>query len=202
MSTSTSSTEARGSLDGSAADPKRGRQTVNPIGADRGSGAVPDDGFLTVGWIGRAHGLNGDVLVRLTSDRAERVAPGTILHTAAGPLTVVKAVAVGPAWRVSFAGVTNRNAAEALRRTELRAEPIEIEGVVWVHDLIGATVGLLDGSTLGPVLAVEENPAHDLLVVASDRFGEPKEHLIPMVFVVSIDGQEIVIDPPDGLLEL
>ena len=44
------------------------------------------------------------------------------------------------------------------------------------------------------VLAVEANPAHDLLVLEGGG-------LVPMVFVVEHEGDRVVIDPPDGLLD-
>ena len=47
----------------------------------------PDDGdgaLLAVGRIARPHGLRGEVVVDLTTNRDERVAPGTSLVTADG----------------------------------------------------------------------------------------------------------------------
>jgi len=45
------------------------------------------------------------------------------------------------------------------------------------------------------VTAIEANPASDLLVL--DGGG-----LVPMVFVVESQPGRVVIDPPDGLLDL
>ena len=163
---------------------------------------VDEDGLLTVGWISRAHGLRGEVILRLTSNRPERVEVGAVLQSGRGPLTVLRSAKAGDGWRVGFEGIVDRTAAESLRGLELRAAPIEIEGVVWVHELLGAMVVLQDGSQVGPVIGVEENPAHDLLVVAGERSGKPHEHLIPMVFVSAIEDRVITIDPPEGLLDL
>ena len=44
--------------------------------------------LLEIGTIGKAHGLRGDVVVRLITNRLERVEPGSTLHTERGPLTV------------------------------------------------------------------------------------------------------------------
>ena len=55
---------------------------------------------------------------------------------------------------------------------------------------------LTDGSVVGEVAAVQENPADDLLVLATGA-------LVPLRFVVGWDDERrVVIDPPDGLLEL
>ena len=48
---------------------------------------VDEDGLLTVGWISRAHGLRGEVILRLTSNRPERVEVGAVLQSGRGPLT-------------------------------------------------------------------------------------------------------------------
>jgi len=96
---------------------------------------------------------------------------------------------------VRFAGVESREGAEALRGLILRAPPIERPGTLWVHELVGAEVASTDGRALGVVVAVEANPASDLLVLADGG-------LIPLRFVVSHrPGAQVVVDVPDGLLD-
>ena len=68
-------------------------------------------------------------------------------------------------------------------------------GELWVHELIGAEVRDRAGVVLGRVVSVEANPAHDLLVL--DR-----GPLIPMVFVVEQDPEVVVVELPEGLLDL
>jgi 16S rRNA processing protein RimM len=48
---------------------------------------------------------------------------------------------------------------------------------------------------LGHVVAVEANPAHDLLVLDDKR-------LIPIVFVASHEDGVVTVDVPEGLLDL
>jgi ribosomal 30S subunit maturation factor RimM len=55
-------------------------------------------------------------------------------------------------------------------------------------------------TALGTVTSVEANPAHDLLVLDSGV-------LVPMVFVVEQEAADdgsvvVVVDPPEGLLDL
>ena len=156
---------------------------------------MPKPGLLLVGRINRAHGLKGEVIVDLTSNRLERTAPGTRFETDRGPLDVVSAAAHQGKWRMQFAGVVGRDAAEALRGVELRAEPLDIPGELWVHEMLGSSVVLPDGTWVGVVDAVEDNPAADLLVLDGGR-------LVPLTFVVSHEPGRIVIDPPAGLLDL
>jgi len=97
-------------------------------------------------------------------------------------------------WIVAFRGVEDRNRAEELRGTVLRAEPIDGEDdTLWVHELIGARVYDVNGLFYGSVLEVEANPASDLLVLA--------QGLVPLTFVVEQSSDRVVIDPPEGLVE-
>ncbi len=148
---------------------------------------------LEVGRIGRAHGLQGEVLVHLTTDRAERLAPGSQLETDSGTLVVVASRPHQQRWLVRFEGVRDRNAAEALQGRALYADALPSAGdELWVHELIGARVRDRDGHDLGTVEAVEANPASDLLVLDGER-------LLPLTFVIEHGAGLVVADPPDGL---
>jgi len=151
--------------------------------------------LLEVGRITKAHGLRGEVVVVLSTDRTERLDRGSVLETDRGPLTVEAARRHQQSWLVSFEGVLDRTAAEDLHGLTLRAEPIDDEGEVWVHDLIGATVVDADGTELGTVTAVEDNPAADLLVLEGGA-------LIPMTFVVGTAPGRLTVEIPEGLLDL
>jgi len=157
---------------------------------------VGADGLLEVGRVAKAHGLRGEVIVALTTDVTERVAPGFVLQTASGPLEVRSSRRHQHRWIVHFAGIETREAAEALHGRVLLAEPIEDADALWVHELIGAEVFTPDGRSWGRVEAVESNPASDLLVLASGT-------LVPEVFVSDPSGlpDRVVVDPPAGLME-
>lgn len=135
-------------------------------------------------------------MVDLVTNRPDRrLVPGATFATDGGDLTLVASSPHHHRWIVTFEGVGDRNAADALRGTVLRAAPIDEDGVFWVHELIGATVVDPDGASVGVVEEVQANPASDLLVLDGDR-------LVPMTFVVEHrrDDHVIVVDPPDGLL--
>lgn len=158
-------------------------------------------GLLSVGRIAKPHGLKGEVLVSLTTNRLERIAPGSVLHLASGRLLKVTTSAAHQGrWRVRFETVPDRNAADLLHGAELFAEPIDDPDELWVHDMIGAQVALPDGSPVGVVSSVEGNISSDLLLLEDGR-------MIPLVFVVSHGRATpdapfvIVVDPPVGLLD-
>ena len=150
--------------------------------------------LLEVGRITKPHGIRGEVIVRLTSDRHERVAPGFVLQTDRGPLTVASSRPHQRDWIVAFEGVPDRNTAETMRGLVLRAEPLDDPDVLWVHHLVGSRVVETDGTDRGVVTAVEANPASDLLVLDSGA-------LVPLTFVVSTEAGRVVIDPPAGLFD-
>jgi 16S rRNA processing protein RimM len=152
---------------------------------------------LEVGRIGRAHGLKGEVVVTPVSNIAQRFAPGSTLWVDDRPLVIVASRPQQHRHVVRFEGVADREGADALRGKIVEAEPLADppEGELWVHDLIGSEVRDRAGATLGNVVAVEANPAHDLLVLEGGA-------LVPMVFVVSSESGVVVVDPPDGLFDL
>ena len=156
----------------------------------------PRPDLLEVGRVTKAHGLRGEVIVFLVSDREERLARGSVLDSDRGPLEVAASRRHQDRWIVTFAGVDSREGAEALRGVVLRAEPLPGGDELWVHELIGCTVRTPDGVERGTIESVMDNPAADLLVLDSGA-------LVPVVFVVGTptDGV-VVVATPDGLFEL
>jgi 16S rRNA processing protein RimM len=156
-----------------------------------------DRSLLEVGRIVKAHGIRGEVAVRLTADIPERVTPGSVFQTTRGPLTVERSKPFQQGYIIAFAGIADRNEAELLRGLLLKAEPLDLDDddVIWIGDLFNALVVSTDGVERGRVVEVEENPASDLLVLDSGI-------LIPLTFVVEVEPNErIVVEVPEGLFE-
>ncbi len=167
--------------------------------------------LLIVGRIGRAHGLKGEVLVSVRTDDPEtRFAVGAKLATEPperGPLTVTAAGLHSGRYVVAFEGIADRTAAEALCGTELvvdSAELVPIDDPDEFHDveLLGLRVEDVAGNPLGELADVVHGPGTDLLVIkAGDR-----EVLVPfvreLVPTVDVAGGRVVVDPPEGLLDL
>ena len=151
--------------------------------------------LLEIGRIDRPHGVKGDVLVTLTTNRAERLAVGAEFDTDDGQLRVTTVKPHQHRFIVGFEGF-DRERADATRGTVLRAEALDDPDALWVHDLIGSAVVDVEGHAVGVVESVESNPASDLLVLEGGA-------LVPLRFVVETDDNGcIVIDPPTGLLDL
>jgi len=157
--------------------------------------SLPVVTFLEVGRIGRPHGLRGDVTAIITSDQPERTETGAVWVLDAGPATVDAIHAHGQRWIVTLSGVNTREAAEALSGQLIRAEALDDDDAIWVHELVGAEVTTPDGRTWGRVAAVMANPADDLLELEDGT-------LLPSRFIVDASAlpERVVVDPPDGLL--
>ena len=171
---------------------------------------------MVVGRIGRPHGVRGQVTVEVRTDDPDlRFAPGTTLLTepaSRGPLTVV-----GSRWHsgtllLQLAGpdgvtVADRDAADALRNTRLVVPVTDLPELedpddFYDHQLVGLSAQLADGTVLGEVTAVTHDGA-GLLVVRRPDGGEL---LVPFVAsivpTVDVAGGRVVVDPPEGLLDL
>ena len=171
----------------------------------------PSTDTVVVGRIGRPHGVRGEVTVEVRTDDPDlRFVPGAVLRTdppERGPITIA-----GVHWHsgtllLRLEGVDSREAAEAVRNTELVvpvADLPEIEDPdsYYDHQLVGLTARLPDDAVLGEVTAILHE-AQDLLVV---RRVEGGEVLIPFVSAivptVDLAGGFVVVDPPEGLLDL
>lgn len=160
------------------------------------TGASSERELLEVGRIVKPHGLGGEVVVSMISDRPERLEPGSVLETDRGPMRVLSSRPHQDRHLVNFDGITSREQAESVRGLQLRAEPLDDPDALWVHELVGCQLDTLDGVSRGHVVAVIENPASDLLELDTG-------HLVPIVFLKSgpTDGR-VVVDTPPGLFDL
>lgn len=154
--------------------------------------------LLEVGRFGRPHGVRGQVTILLTTDRAERVAPGARLWSDRW-FTVRTSREQSGRFVVELEEIGDRTAAEALVNHTIWAEPIDDPEAVWIHEVIGALVRDIGGVERGRCVAVVANPADDLLELEGGA-------LVPARFVdrvERIDGDVVVVvDPPAGLFEL
>jgi len=140
-----------------------------------------DDERLVVALVRGVHGLDGAIRVEILTDRPEeRYAPRSVLYREGSdrPLTVIRssAIADGPGWRLQFAEIRDRAAAEALRGAylEIAAGPDAVlpRGAYFWHEVIGATVAATDGTVLGTVRDVYRSGGAEVYVVDGGPYGE------------------------------
>jgi len=169
------------------------------------------DDMAVVGSIARPHGLRGQVVVNVDTDfPEERFRIGSEVFIDRGgvvePLTVTTVRFHQGRPIVSLAGVESVNAARLLAGRELRVPADRLaplgEGTFYRHDLVGCRVETTGGAAVGVVKNVEGTLDASRLVV--DSGGD--EILIPLASAIctGIDakGKRIVIEAPEGLLEL
>lgn len=158
--------------------------------------------------IGKPHGLRGEVTVRSHTDvPQERFVPGAEFATDPdrGCLTLRSAREHNGTWLLTFDQVPDRSAAEELRGTELLVDQeLQREEDAWYEDeLVGLSVIDTHGRTVGEVVALHNRPAQDLLEL---RLLDGRLSLVPFVEAivpeVDVGAGRIVLDAPDGLLDL
>lgn len=170
---------------------------------------------IVVGRLGRPHGLRGEFLVDVRTDVPERrFAPGTVLGSDAvgyPQLTVAGSRRHSGRWLVHFVEVGDRSTADAVRGATLTIDPAEVGSAAededdeawWDSELVGLAVETTDGRPVGAVEDVLHPPGGDLLAVRTPEGGEV---LVPFVAeivpTVDVVGGRLVLDPPEGLLEL
>lgn len=164
---------------------------------------------LVVGRIGKAHGIRGDVYVEpFTDSPDERFADGNEISTSTGSTMTVES----SKWHsgrllIHFSGVSDRNAAEAIRGIELVADVDLLEtpsdpDEFYDHQLVGLQALLTDGSNVGRISEVLHLPSQDVLVLVKP---DETEVLIPFVSEivpdVDVAAGTIRLTPPLGLLD-
>ena len=162
--------------------------------------------LVLVGAITAAHGVRGEVKLKSFTADPSAIATYSPLQTAAGrKIEIARVRAQKDGFIAILKGVTDRNAAEALRGTELfvRRErlPEPDDDEVYVHDLIGLPVHLRDGSLLGEIAGVADYGAGDLIDVKVA--GRKDTVLIPFAdqYVLEKAEDRIVVDLPAGYLD-
>lgn len=170
--------------------------------------AKPAPEMVLLGRIGAAHGITGAVRVKPFTANPESLGDYGDLVTGDGrSFRVKKLRPSGEMLVVEFAGVTNRNAAEALNGTDLfvprdRLPAVEADDEFYHADLVGLDVVTRDGARIGVISSVENYGAGDLIEIERETGGPV---LVPFtraaVPEIDLKARRVVIDPPPGLLE-
>ncbi len=173
--------------------------------------------WLTVGLITSCHGINGQVKVKSLSDFEERfLKPGTRWLQKENELPSNIELESGfkqpgkETFIVKFQGINTRNHAEQLKKFKILVKtdtlPKLKKGEFHMLELINLSVKTLENDelkTIGKVISLE-NEKNNLLVV--ELFKNQKKVLIPFVKtivpLVDIKNNFLIINPPNGLLEL
>lgn len=150
---------------------------------------------ITLAVVTGAHGLKGEVRLKLFSDDADALKRYESFDVDGRTLTPVAIRQAGAGAIARFKEVPDRTAAEALRGKTLTVPrealpPLE-EGEYYHADLIGLPVVTHEGDSVGTVLTVENFGPGDVLDI-----GKPdgKSFMAPM-HAVTVEPGRLVIDP-------
>jgi 16S rRNA processing protein RimM len=173
--------------------------------------SVPEE-LIAVARIARPQGIRGEVIADLLTDFPERFAQLDEVRIAkpGRQVEVMRLEKARPHQErivLKLQGCDSRNAAEALRdarvfvtRSQLVVLP---KDTYFDFDLIDCAVSTTAGLTVGKVVRVHDFGAAPLLAVLCK---DDREILIPLASAICVDvdvaQKRIVIEPPEGLLDL
>jgi 16S rRNA processing protein RimM len=151
---------------------------------------MPETKPITLAVIIGAHGVMGEVRLKLFADGVESVKAHSSFND--GRLTL-KNIRAGNNIIARFAEITDRNAAEAARGTELTIPrdllPPLAEGEYYHTDIIGLTCVSVGGEALGTCVAIENFGAGDVIEIERPTENEKpgKRFMVPVSAVTFED---------------
>jgi 16S rRNA processing protein RimM len=162
-----------------------------PISGERGERRI------ALAAIAGAHGIKGELRLKLFSDSAESLSRHDKLYVAGAERRLLSIRDSGKTAVARLEGVEDRSAAEALRGSlveiDRSALPPLDQGEYYHADLIGLPAVDREGVPVGVVAAVENYGAGDLLEIER---GEGKSSLIPFKDgIADLQDGRIVLDP-------
>ncbi len=183
-----------------------------------GRGDLPQT--VTVGRVLRPHGLRGEVVVEVLSDVPGRLDPANsllLVREGQPPVPVVVAAHAAEApgrpgplagrrmrARLRFAGVDDRDAAEALRGAWLEVERSQVPpapaGEYYHYELVGCRCSVA-GQDLGTVVEVVEDGGGLLLIVSDGSRQVPVPFATRFLRAIDVASGRIELDLPPGLIE-
>jgi 16S rRNA processing protein RimM len=173
--------------------------------------------YLVVGHLNKVHGTKGELFVWPLTDHPESsFAPGVILYlgdedggtpdTSQPTLTVETVRPFRRGYLIKVEGVTTRTQAEHLMGRYILRPKDELasleKGEVFYHQLLGMKVVTVGGDDLGEIVEIYELAPADLLAVRGPEGLRHIPFLKSIIMEVDPEGRKMIIDPPEGLLDL
>jgi 16S rRNA processing protein RimM len=154
--------------------------------------------YLVVGFLRRAHGLRGEIIMDLHTDFPERLRSGRRVFVGEGymPMTLAGARPHAKGMLVKFKDVETpeqagqmRNQWVYVRATDLPSLP---EGKLYQHELFGFQVVDENENSLGELVEILETGANDVYVVRDESGKEILLPAIPSVILETDAGRRVM----------
>jgi 16S rRNA processing protein RimM len=187
--------------------------TIDDVPGDASSECHDWRAMIAIGRIARTHGRRGEVVIDSDTDFPERrFRPGGDIYVAVANGVTALRITSARIQRgrpiVGIAGFESITDAQSLAGKELRIPRAEQQslpdGSYYTHALMGCEVRTRDDDVVGIVTDVEHAGGISRLLVR--QAGGDDEIDIPLVdpICVQVDtaAKVVVVDPPEGLLEL
>lgn len=160
--------------------------------------------MITLGEIGRPHGVRGEVKLKSFTEDPCAIAAYGVLTTERGERVTLKNVRTAQDHVIArIEGVTDRDAAERLKGRKLQVSrdalpELDDEDEAYAADLEGLAVIDQQGAAIGEVFAVQNYGAGDLIEIAVP--GQKATLLLPFSddVVVEITDEAVIIDASEG----
>jgi len=184
---------------------KRLRPETNNIPAHTAGSPQPGEPvFLTVGFLHRPHGVQGEILMEVLTDFPERLRSGKLVYVGEDhrPIRITHKRSQNRGLLLTFAGIDTPEDAGTLRnqRVYIKADtlPELPEGEYYHHQLLGLKVIDEAGLEIGALTEIIETGANDVYVTTSV---EGKEILFPalesVILGVDLERNEMRVRLPD-----
>jgi 16S rRNA processing protein RimM len=165
---------------------------------------------IPAGYVRRAHGIHGDVVVRGTlQDAGDRFVEGAVLVTnedAPREFEITGVRGHQGDFIITFSGVNDRNVADAMRGIQFTIDKADrrelVPGEWWPEDLVGCEVFTVQSDSVGVVANVITGASQDRLIVETHEGSRAEiPFVVALVPEVDVENRRIVVDLPGGLLE-
>jgi 16S rRNA processing protein RimM len=173
-----------------------------------GSQPFSEPEFVQVGFLHKAHGLKGEMIMSVMTDFPERITVGSEVYLGEGTYQVKEIASLRQHNRgliVRFEGFTIREQLDILRNTAVFIKKDDIpaleDGEYYLHQFIGLNVITDEDLALGKISGIIETGANSVFIVVAE---DGKEVLIPdiddVVLNVDLDAQQVLVHLIDGLI--
>ncbi len=163
---------------------------------------------IEIGYVAKAHGLQGELAIALHHRDSEALVPGRQLQLVRGERSLCTAIEVvrgtGKTTLVALADIADRAQAETWKGSTVFADRDELplqDDEYYLADLVGAEVWV-EQQLLGQVESIATHPSVDALVIRAPDGGLLEQPLVDeWLEAVEPEQKRVVLASRDGLIE-